>query len=96
MDLIDFFEPIDAIELGGNFHRVRHHEQCHVFLVASTSYQIDDLLLVRGIDIGCGLIGEQQSRLVRESSGNRDTLLLAYGECIGFMIEPMAESDSVE
>src|SRR5262245_17742813 len=61
---VDLFEVFDAVELGGDFGGVSHEEHGDLFALARAAEQVDDLLLVGGVDVGGGFVGEQQHGFV--------------------------------
>ena len=84
-DLVDLFQPIDPVELAGDFGRVRDHDERDLFLAARLADQIDDLLLVARVDIGRRLVGQKQAGLVGQGPGDGHPLLLADRQCRGAM-----------
>ncbi len=54
-----------------------------VALVMQVGQQVGDDLLVGGVKVSSGLVGQQDGRVIDESPGDADALLLAAGELTG-------------
>src|SRR6476620_9285198 len=58
--------------------------------------QLDDAEAGVGVEVACGLVGEQDRRPVDEGPGDRDTLLLTTGELVRQALHHARESDELE
>ena len=94
--VVDFFQPIDALELPGDFQRVRDHDQRDVFFAARLADQIDDLLLIARVDVGGRLIGQEQARPVGQGPGDGHALLLADREGRRLVRRAVRQAHAVE
>ena len=74
---IDLFEPFDPFKLTRDFVAVCDQQDCYQFVSAHLFDQVDDTLLIRGVDVGGWLVSEQQSRFVCQRPRDCDTLLLS-------------------
>ena len=80
-------------ELLADLGRVGHQDQGHVLFGAGIANQIDDLLLMPRIDIGRGLIGQQQLGPIGQGAGDGDALLLAHGKHGRLVPQPVRQAD---
>ena len=72
----------------------QNNRQAGVF-VQSLQYG-HDLFAGLAVQVPCRLVGEQDSRLLDQRSGDAYALLLAAGELGGLVVGAVAESDAVE
>ncbi len=49
-----------------------------------------------GVECAGGFVGEDEGGAVDDRAGDGDALLLAAGELVGFIVEPVAEADAIE
>ncbi len=75
---------------------MRYDDQCDRFFLARFAYEIENLLLMAGIDVGRRLVGQQKSRLVGQRPGNGHTLLFAYRKLRRPMGHAVAEPHTVQ
>ena len=72
----------------------QNNRQACVF-VQSLQYG-HDLFAGPAVEVPCRLVGEQDSRLLDQRSGDAYSLLLAAGELGGLVVGAVSESDAVE
>ena len=65
-------------------------------IAADFAQQVDHLLLVRRVDVGGRLVGQQQQRPIHQGPGHGDALLLADREGGRLVRQSMAEADALE
>ena len=52
-----------------------------------------DLVAGLGVELAGRLVGQDEERLLDQGPGDRHALLLAAGELVGAVVEPVAEAD---
>jgi hypothetical protein len=58
--------------------------------------QPGDVVAVAGIEVGGGLVGQDDAGVVGEGPGDGDALLLAAGELVGSEVQPLAKAQAGE
>ncbi len=75
---------------------MRHHDQRDVLFLAGLADQVQDLLLVAGVDVGRRLVGQQELGLVGQRPGDGHPLLLAHRELRRPVRHAVAQANAVE
>jgi len=86
----------DAMRSSTQLEIVRHDDECRSPLPVQFEEQVRDLLPGRAVEISRRLVSEQDHRLVRERTGNPDTLLFTARQLRRIVIEPASEADAPE
>src|SRR5262245_3307395 len=80
----------DAIaHLGDDAEVVRHEDQRHAGLALDVLEQIEVLRLDRHVEVGGGLIGDDQARAAGERDRSDDTLAHAAAHLVGIVAHPL-------
>jgi hypothetical protein len=85
-----------SIELGRHLLGMRDQQEGDTLFLAGLSNEVDDLLLMAGIDARRRLIGEEELRTIGERPGHGDALLLPDGELGGLVSFPVGKADALE
>ncbi len=76
-------------QVGDDAHVVGDQHDGRVELVAHLAQQLEDLGLHRHVQRGGRLVGDDQRRVQRERHGDDDALLLAAGELVRVVVDPL-------
>src|SRR3981081_507581 len=76
VDLAILDDELALTELSNDMHVVRGNNDRYAYILKSTE-QEHDLQRKVGIEVACGLVGDQQRRLADDGAGDSDTLLLS-------------------
>ena len=60
------------------------------------AHQLEHPVDLHEVEVGGGLVGEDQRRVVHQRPGDRHPLLLAAGEVAGEVVDPVGEVDGAE
>ncbi len=71
------------------------HDESGIALGAKVGEKFDDFLAGMGIEVAGGFVGKDEVRLIDQSAGNGDALLLAAGQFVGTMFEARGEADAI-
>ena len=58
--------------------------------------EVDHAVAGAGVEAAGGLVGEEQLRAHDEGARERHALLLAAGEVLGIVVQPLAQADALE
>src|SRR6266849_819461 len=58
--------------------------------------QLHDVRRGRGVEVAGGLVRQEDRRAVDHGPGHRDALLLAAGQFVGAVVDPVGQADQVE
>lgn len=84
-----------AVGLAGDVGVVRDHED-GVAGIVEFAEKLEDDFLVGFVEVTGGLVGEDDSRLIDEGTGDGYALLLTAGKICGEMREAIGEPDALE
>ena len=79
--------------MSGGAGVVGHEDHRRPVAARQLAEQREHLLARLGVEVAGGLVGEHQTRLADERTGDRDALLLAAGEPLGGMCGAAGEAD---
>ena len=91
-DDLAIFETHDPPAMFRDVFLVRHQNH-RLALVVQRLKQRHDLLARPGVQVAGRLVGHQERRVVDEGAGDGDALLLAAGELIGPVGQPVRQAD---
>jgi hypothetical protein len=80
---------------GGDFRRVRGEKDGDTRLAVHVAEQRQHTSTVLRVQISCGLIRNQQRRLVHERTGDGRALHLAAGHLLGVVAQPVPDANAV-
>jgi hypothetical protein len=86
----------DAVGEGRGDGVVGHHHDGLAELIDRAAQQAEHLGPRPRVEVAGRLVGEHDRRAARERTGDRHALLLAAGELVGPVVEPVAETDGVD
>jgi hypothetical protein len=86
-------EPNDAIGRGRDFSAVGDEYQRESMPFVELAEELQDLALALAVEITGRLIGQEETGLICQSTGYRDTLSLAHRKIHGAMVAPMAQAN---
>ena len=72
------------------------HQERRVALAHDGAEEVEHFAGRLGIEVGGGLVGDDQRRLADECPRNGDTLLLAAGEFVRPVVTPLGEANQVD
>ena len=87
-------EPKHAIGDGPEPVVVGHDDDAAAVLGGEAAEQTPDLASVGGVEVGRGLVSEDDRRVVGQRPRHRDPLLLAAGKLIGTEVQAVAEAEA--
>jgi hypothetical protein len=90
---IEVFQAVANRKLAGNFRGVRHDQQGDALVATGRLEEINHLLLMRGVDAGSRLIGQEHSGAVGKRSGDGHPLLLTDAQRRRLVMEPFSQTD---
>jgi len=89
-------DPDDSVAPAGDLGVVGADEEAGLFLGRNFPHEVDQLHGCFAVEVAGGFVGENQSRVVDESSRHGYTLFLAAGESRGPETCPVTQTDAVE
>lgn len=75
---------------------MRHDDDASAVLGGEAAQQPSDVVAMARVQVGRGLVSENDARVVGESSGDRHPLLLATRQLIGPEGKPVTKTDTPE
>src|ERR1700741_1300851 len=86
-------DPVDEVD---GLRVVRRQQYPGPAFSRKLAHQPEDVGAALRVEAAGGFVGEEQRRLVRDGTGDRDALALTHGEPAGGVVHATAQTEAVE